>query len=78
MYVIRAQEDVDETAGVTPADGWRLGGIYYNPKDPAVYVRAQVGYGYAPNMAHPWSYGPVLGLLLGVGLLAAFLIWSMR
>jgi len=78
VNVIRAQSEPDDIPDDTPNECWSLSGVYYNPKDPALFVRARVGYGYTFNMANRWSYGLLIGLFGGIGLLVAFPIWSMR
>ncbi len=30
-----------------------MGNWYFNPDDPALMVRNRIGFGYAPNFAHP-------------------------
>ena len=78
VYVVRAQSEDADTSDNTPDQCWSMGGIYNNPKDPALFVRARAGYGYTFNMANRWSYGILIGLLGGIGLLVGFLIWSMQ
>jgi len=37
----------------TPDHAWKLGGlVYYNPRDPAIWVEARVGLGYTLNMGN--------------------------
>ncbi len=41
----------------TPDACWHGGGIfYYNPHDPALWVRKRFGIGYTLNFANPWSW----------------------
>ncbi len=41
----------------TPDACWRGGGFfYYNPHDPALWVRKRFGIGYTLNFANPWSW----------------------
>jgi uncharacterized membrane protein len=78
VYAVRAQSAPEDTPDDTPKECWSLGGIYYNPKDPSLFVPARIGYGYTFNMANPWSYRIIIGFFVGIGLLIAFLIWSLR
>jgi hypothetical protein len=76
VYLIRSMSEPDDGADTTPNECWSLGGIYYNPKDPALFVRARVGYGYTFNMANPWARRIMIGFISGIVLLVGFLIWS--
>ncbi len=78
VYVVKEQGEPDDAADNTPDECWSLSGIYYNPKDPSMLVRARIGYGYTLNMANPWSYRIVIGFLGGIAALVGFLIWSLR
>lgn len=62
----------------TPKECWILGGIYYNPNDPALAVKARAGHGFTFNMANSWSRRIVVGFIAGVGVLVGFLIWALR
>ena len=77
VYVVRAQGETDDIPDNTPDECWSLGGIYYNPQDPSMFVRARAGYGYTLNMANHWSYGSIIGFFVGIALLVGFLIWSL-
>lgn len=55
---------------------WKGGLIYYNPRDPALWVEKRVGIGYTLNMARPAAWGflaLVLLLPVAVTLLAVVL-----
>lgn len=63
VAVSRATSARSDTAGAAPeGDGtpdacWHGGGIfYYNPHDPALWVRKRFGIGYTLNFANPWSW----------------------
>ena len=77
VYVVKGQGEADGVPDTTPDECWNFAGVYRNPNDPSLFVRAHVGYGYTFNMANRWSYGIVIGMFVGVGLLVGFLIWSM-
>jgi uncharacterized membrane protein len=55
-----------------------LGGIYYNPNDPAMFVPARLGYGYILNMANPWSYRIRIAFFAGIAALIGLLFWALR
>ena len=78
VYVVRAQGNAGGAAKDTPAECWTMGCFYNNPKDPSLFVPAQMGNGYTFNMANPWGRRLIAGLFLGIGLLTAFLIWSLQ
>jgi uncharacterized membrane protein len=63
-YTLRALSNADDTTMSTS-------GV-------PLFVPATIGYGYSLNMANPWSRRLMAGLLLGIALLAAFLIWSLQ
>ena len=67
----------DATIGDRTADRhWKLGLIYFNPDDPAVWVEKRIGIGYTTNMARsePWFMLGGLVLLLTLIVLAAVLV----
>ena len=78
MYLIKSQAGADDAPDTTPNECWSLGGVYSNPKDPALFVRARVGYGYTFNRANPWSYRVMIAFFAGIALLVGFLILSLR
>ena len=77
VYIAR-QSQADDAADGTPDPCWSMGGVYYNPKDPALLVRARVGYGYTVNMANPRAYRFLVGFFGGIAVLVGFLLWSLR
>lgn len=48
----------------TPDECWYLGLIYFNPKDPAIWVEKRLGFGQTCNFARPATW-PFLALGLG-------------
>jgi hypothetical protein len=78
VYVVKSQSDADDVPDTTPDECWSLGGSYYNPKDPSLFVRARMGYGYTFNMAHLWAYRIIIGFIGGIALLIGFLILALR
>lgn len=45
-------------------EGWILGIIYYNPKDPALFVETRFGMGNTINMARPAAWWMILGIVM--------------
>jgi hypothetical protein len=46
-----------------PDDHWKAGVFYYNPDDPALFVEARSGLGFALNIARPMGWGLVVAAL---------------
>jgi len=78
VYVVKGRGEADDLPDTTPDDCWSSAGIYYNPKDPSLFVRARVGYGYTFNMANRWAYRIIIAFFGGIALLIGFLIWALR
>jgi protein-S-isoprenylcysteine O-methyltransferase Ste14 len=78
VYVVRGQGEADDVPDTTPDDCWSSAGVYRNPNDPSLFVRARVGYGYTFNMANPWAHRIIIGFFAGIALLVGFLIWALR
>jgi len=76
VYVALKESEPDKSVDDTPKECWRLGGIYYNPKDPSIFVRAQTGMGYTLNMANRLSYAFLITPFAGMAALVTFLLWS--
>lgn len=51
---------------------WKLGMFYFNPKDPAIFIKKRFGIGRTVNFGNP------LGVLIFVGLLAVIVWLSTR
>lgn len=77
IYISRKNEPVDQ-GDETPAECWSLGGIYNNPRDPALFVAKRDGFGCTLNFGNPRSILFLAGLFGGIGALTAFLIWAER
>lgn len=45
---------------------WKLGGIYYNPQDPSIFVEKRMGIGWTLNFAHPAGWLILGGILVAV------------
>ncbi|MGB9454757.1 MAG: DUF5808 domain-containing protein [Bryobacteraceae bacterium] len=62
----------------TPDERWTLGSIYYNPRDPALFVQKRIGFGYTFNFGHRLSWVILAGFLAGVGGLIVFLLGALH
>lgn len=40
---------------------WKLGSIYYNPRDPAIFIEKRIGVGWTVNFGHPISWVVLIG-----------------
>lgn len=49
---------------------WKLGVIYFNPKDPSIWVEKRFGVGWTVNLAHPagWGFFVVIALIVVVSI----------
>lgn len=43
---------------------WKLGSIYFNPNDPAIFVEKRFGIGWTNNMARPVSWVMLIGFII--------------
>lgn len=48
----------------TADEHWKLGLIYYNPADPALFIEKRFGIGYTMNMARPVVWVMLTALLV--------------
>ncbi len=49
----------------TPDRAWKLGGLlYFNPRDPAMWVENRVGFGYTLNMGNLRAWLLIIGMML--------------
>jgi uncharacterized membrane protein len=49
----------------TPDDAWKIGGlVYFNPRDPAVWVENRIGPGYGLNMGNPRAWLLIASMML--------------
>lgn len=58
----------------SPDEAWKLGLVYYNPDDPAVWVEKRFGVGYTLNFARATTWLIVGGFL---ALTVAIVVWSL-
>ena len=66
-WVLRVARDPDNPGEATPDDCWYLGGIYYNPQDPAVFVQKRMGFGFTVNFGNRWAWIVLCGFAAGLG-----------
>jgi uncharacterized membrane protein len=60
----------------TPDHAWKIGGLlYFNPRDPAIWVENRIGPGYGLNMGNPRAWLLMAGMML-VPMIAARLLFS--
>lgn len=52
IWAFQYVRDPSHPAEATPDECWRLGLIYYNPRDPALFVQKRVGFGYTFNFGN--------------------------
>ena len=49
----------------TPDHAWKVGGLlYFNPRDPAMWVEKRIGFGYTLNMGNPRAWLLIAGMML--------------
>ncbi len=63
----------NQPAEATPDECWKLGDIYYNRDDPALFVQKRFGIGYTFNFAHPLSWVILAAFLGGIAALVLVL-----
>ncbi|MGC4106188.1 MAG: DUF5808 domain-containing protein [Thermomicrobiales bacterium] len=68
VMLLRYQSIAPAVGGAPVGDGtadahWKLGMIYYNPDDPALWVEKRFGIGYTTNMARPAAWLLLLGII---------------
>jgi uncharacterized membrane protein len=76
-WSLRGGSDPVAPADSSPDECWSLGDVYNNPNDAALFVPKRVGSGYTINFGHPDAKWLAIGFLGGMGLLVAFLFWTM-
>jgi uncharacterized membrane protein len=59
-----AQENGQPVGDRTEDRCWKVGFIYVNPEDPAIFVEKRFGIGYTLNFGRPGSWMLLSGLLL--------------
>ncbi|QQE13561.1 hypothetical protein JD969_08920 [Planctomycetota bacterium] len=72
-------ESTDAIADGTPDSAWKLGLVYFNPNDSALFVERRFGIGYDMNWARPTAYifmGIILLASLGISLLCTWMLNS--
>lgn len=62
-----------DASAVQPANDdryWKLGGVYYNPQDPSIFVEKRMGIGWTLNFAHPAGWIILGGVLIVIAVAA--------
>jgi len=62
----------------TPDEAWRLGFIYYNPQDPALFVPKRYGLGYTFNFGRRLAWIVLTCFVVGLVNLVLFLVSVMK
>lgn len=57
----------------SPDEAWKLGLVYYNPDDPALWLEKRFGVGYTLNFARPMAWVIIAAILGGS---AAIVVWA--
>jgi uncharacterized membrane protein len=72
---LRIRAEMREIAGpgslesTAPTEGWIGGMIYYNKRDPALWVEKRIGVGWTVNLAHPMAWAIVgFAILVPIGI----------
>lgn len=78
VYSIRCARNPAMPAESTPDECWTLGSIYYNPRDPAVFVQKRIGFGYTFNFGHRLSWVILGGFVAGIAGLVVFLMGTLK
>ncbi len=79
VWIVRKNaEPKAEGQADTPEECWRVGDVYVNPADPAIFVEKREGFGFTFNFGNPWGVRILVLFFGGIGALTAFLIWSQR
>lgn len=68
-----AQAGEPQQGDRSPDRAWKLGLIYFNPEDPALFVEKRFGVGYTVNFARPGAWVFIGSILAGT---AALVLWS--
>jgi uncharacterized membrane protein len=62
----------------TPDQCWTLGSVYYNPRDPAIFVQKRIGFGYTFNFGHRLSWVILGSFFGGIAGLIVFLVFALK
>jgi len=61
---VNIKEERVKVADINDDDLWKLGLLYFNPKDPSLFVPKRMGVGWTLNFGHPVSYLLLLAIIL--------------
>jgi len=69
-------KDPAQPPDTTPDECWTLGGVYNNPKDPALFVPKRIGWGYTFNFGNRWTWVVIGIFAAGIAGLTGFMAWA--
>ena len=78
VYSFQCATNPAMPAEATPDACWTLGSVYYNPRDPAIFVQKRIGFGYTFNFGHRLSWVILGGFFAGIAGLVAFLVAALK
>ena len=78
VYSVKCAANPALPTEATPDECWTLGSVYYNPRDPAMFVQKRIGFGYTFNFGHRLSWLILGGFLAGVAGLVVFLLGALK
>jgi uncharacterized membrane protein len=61
---VNIKEQRTEVGDINDDDYWKLGMLYFNPKDPSIFVPKRIGIGWTLNFGHPVSFIMLLAILV--------------
>ncbi|WP_433945418.1 DUF1648 domain-containing protein [Paenibacillus sp. SN-8-1] len=70
---IGRSSDISSAEAVNDDAYWKLGNMYYNPKDPSLFVEKRMGIGWTLNMARPLAWLILLAPFVIIILVISFL-----
>jgi uncharacterized membrane protein len=78
VYSFQCAANPAMPAEATPDECWTLGSVYYNPRDPAIFVQKRIGFGYTFNFGHRLSWVILGGFFGGIAGLVVFLVVALK
>jgi uncharacterized membrane protein len=64
IYLIKKNREARGPLDPTPEECWKGGMLYYNPRDPVLFVGRRDGAGFTLNMGNRWSWAVLASPLL--------------
>ncbi|MGO9013112.1 MAG: DUF5808 domain-containing protein [Bryobacteraceae bacterium] len=78
VYSFKCAANPAMPSEATPDECWTLGSVYYNPRDPALFVQKRIGFGYTFNFGHRLSWVVLGSFLAGIAGLIVFLLAALH